>query len=161
MWICPSPKGHIQVVGRDDAGRKQYLYHPRWTEVRDAEKFQNLAAFGRHLPALRDRIDADLKRRGLPRERVLALVARLLDTTLYVTLEPCIMCAGALVQARVSRVVYGAVDPKGGAVESLYKIFHDERLNHKIEITGGVLAEECSQVLKEFFKRKRRKNSDV
>jgi tRNA(adenine34) deaminase len=86
---------------------------------------------------------------------------RLLDTTLYVTLEPCIMCAGALVQARVSRVVYGAVDPKGGAVESLYKIFHDERLNHKIEITGGVLAEECSQVLKEFFKRKRRKNSDV
>ena len=71
------------------------------------------------------------------------------------------MCAGALVQARVSRVVYGAVDPKGGAVESLYKIFHDERLNHKIEITGGVLAEECSQVLKEFFKRKRRKNSDV
>jgi DNA topoisomerase-1 len=82
VWICPSPKGHIQAVGRDDAGRKQYLYHPRWTEVRDAEKFENLAAFGHRLPAVRERIDADLKRRGLPRARVLALVSRLLDDTL-------------------------------------------------------------------------------
>ncbi|HWJ63747.1 MAG TPA: hypothetical protein VNS19_17365 [Acidimicrobiales bacterium] len=82
VWICPSPKGHIQAVGRDDAGRKQYLYHPRWTEVRDAEKFENLAAFGQCLPSLREQIDADLRRRGLPRERVLALVARLLDDTL-------------------------------------------------------------------------------
>lgn len=82
VWICPSPKGHIQAVGRDDAGRKQYLYHQRWTEARDAEKFQNLAAFGHRLPALREQIDRDLTRRGLPRERVLALVARLLDDTL-------------------------------------------------------------------------------
>ena len=82
VWVCPSAKGHIQAVGRDDAGRKQYLYHPRWTEARDAEKFQNLAAFGHRLPTVRARVDADLKRRGLPRERVLALVVRLLDDTL-------------------------------------------------------------------------------
>lgn len=82
VWICSSPKGHIQAVGRDDAGRKQYLYHPSWTEARDAEKFANLAAFGHRLPAVRDRVTADLARRGLPRERVLALVVRLLDDTL-------------------------------------------------------------------------------
>lgn len=82
VWICSSPKGHIQAIGRDDAGRKQYLYHPSWTEARDAEKFENLAAFGKRLPKLREQIDRDLRRRGLPRERVLALVARLLDETL-------------------------------------------------------------------------------
>ncbi|MCU1371790.1 MAG: putative topoisomerase [Ilumatobacteraceae bacterium] len=82
VWICPSPKGHIQAVGRDDAGRKQYLYHPGWTEARDAEKFENLAAFGRRLPRVRDQVAKDLALRGLPRERVLALVARLLDETL-------------------------------------------------------------------------------
>lgn len=82
VWICPSPDGHIQAVGRDDAGRKQYLYHEHWTAARDAEKFGNLAAFGHRLPKLREQVDADLTRRGLPRERVLALVARLLDDTL-------------------------------------------------------------------------------
>lgn len=86
---------------------------------------------------------------------------RLLDTTLYVTLEPCLMCAGALVQSRVARVVYGASDPKGGAAESLYRIFHDERLNHRVEVVGGVLAEESSQLLKEFFRRKRRKGESL
>ncbi len=82
VWICPSPKGHIQAVGRDDAGRKQYLYHPSWTETRDAEKFANLAAFGHRIPAVRNQVNADLALRGLPRERVLALVVRLLDDTL-------------------------------------------------------------------------------
>lgn len=82
VWICPSPKGHIQAVGRDDAGRKQYLYHERWTAARDAEKFENLAAFGACLPKVRDQVARDLARRGLPRERVLALVARLLDDSL-------------------------------------------------------------------------------
>ncbi|WP_421118688.1 DNA topoisomerase IB [Aquihabitans daechungensis] len=82
VWICPSPKGHIQAVGRDDAGRKQYLYHPGWTEARDAEKFANLAAFGQCIPAVRNQVNSDLALRGLPRERVLALVVRLLDDTL-------------------------------------------------------------------------------
>ncbi len=80
---------------------------------------------------------------------------RLLGCTLYVTLEPCVMCAGALVQSRIERVVYGAKDPKGGAMHSLFKIGEDERLNHRIETVSGVLEEECSQILKDFFKSRR------
>jgi tRNA(adenine34) deaminase len=82
---------------------------------------------------------------------------RLTGTTLYVTLEPCLMCAGALVQARVQRVVFGAYDPKGGALSSLYTVGQDPRLNHQIEVLGGILEDECSQLLKDFFKRKRGK----
>ncbi len=81
---------------------------------------------------------------------------RLLGATLYVTLEPCIMCAGALIQARVTRVVYGARDPKGGGVDSLYKILQDSRLNHRCEVTSGVLAEECGTLLKDYFRQKRK-----
>ncbi|HRO66817.1 MAG TPA: tRNA adenosine(34) deaminase TadA [Pseudobdellovibrionaceae bacterium] len=81
---------------------------------------------------------------------------RLLDTTLYVTLEPCVMCAGALVQARVKRLVYGATDPKAGATESLYQVCSDPRLNHRMEITTGVLREECSSMLSNFFRERRR-----
>lgn len=80
---------------------------------------------------------------------------RLENTTLYVTLEPCLMCAGALLQSRVGRVVYGAKDPKGGAVESLYKTFQDKRLNHQIEFTSGVLGLECAELLQEFFQERR------
>jgi len=80
---------------------------------------------------------------------------RLLDCTLYVTLEPCVMCAGALVQARVDRVIYGATDPKGGGMKSLYQIGTDPRLNHRLELIGGVLEQECSQILKDFFKIRR------
>lgn len=82
---------------------------------------------------------------------------RLVNTTLYVTLEPCLMCAGAIIQARVPRLVYGTRDPKGGAVHSLYQVCQDSRLNHQLEITEGVLAEKCSQILKDFFKKKRPK----
>ncbi|GAV19904.1 tRNA(adenine34) deaminase [Mariprofundus micogutta] len=86
---------------------------------------------------------------------------RLTGSTLYVTLEPCLMCAGAIVHARISRVVYAASDPKTGAVESLYQILSDERLNHQAEITSGVLADESSKLLKSFFRsrRNKRKNS--
>jgi tRNA(adenine34) deaminase len=80
---------------------------------------------------------------------------RLLNCTLYVTLEPCVMCAGALVQSRVERVVFGAADPKGGALKSLYQIGSDPRLNHRLEWIGGILETECSQVLKDFFKLRR------
>jgi tRNA(adenine34) deaminase len=75
--------------------------------------------------------------------------------TIYVTLEPCPMCAGALVLARVARLVYGCDDPKTGAVKSLYNIVQDERLNHRVEVTAGVLADECSELLKSFFARRR------
>jgi tRNA(adenine34) deaminase len=80
---------------------------------------------------------------------------RLEDTTLVVTLEPCPMCAGAVVNARVPRLVYGCPDPKAGAVQTLYQLCSDARLNHRVEITAGVLAAECSQLLTEFFAAKR------
>jgi tRNA(adenine34) deaminase len=80
---------------------------------------------------------------------------RLVDCTLYVTLEPCVMCAGAIVQSRIGRLVFGASDPKGGAVRSLFQICEDSRLNHRLQVTGGVCAEECGRVLSEFFKKKR------
>jgi len=83
---------------------------------------------------------------------------RLNDCTLYVTLEPCPMCAGAIVNARVGRLVYGAADPKAGAVESLYQLCTDRRLNHRVVVTAGVRARECGLVLKRFFKRRRRAN---
>lgn len=80
---------------------------------------------------------------------------RLEGCTLYVTLEPCPMCAGAILQARVPRVVWGAADPKAGAVESLYRMFDDARLNHRVEHVGRVLAAECGQILSDFFRGKR------
>lgn len=80
---------------------------------------------------------------------------RLLNAVLYVTLEPCIMCMGAISHARVARVVYGATDPKAGAVESIYSIAQDKKLNHVVETQGGLLAGECSAVLTAFFRRRR------
>jgi DNA topoisomerase-1 len=82
VWICPRANGHIQVSGRDQKGRKQYLYHERWREVRDSHKFDRMIAFGEALPGLRKRIGRDLGKEGLRRERVLATVVRLLETTL-------------------------------------------------------------------------------
>ena len=80
---------------------------------------------------------------------------RLENCVLYVTLEPCPMCAGAILQARVPFVVWGAADPKAGAVESLYRLFEDSRLNHRVEHEGHVLADECGRILTEFFRAKR------
>lgn len=82
VWICPDPGGHLQAVGRDQKGRKQYRYHPDWRVDRDAGKYHRMAAFGRALPRLRRRTAADLARRGLPRDKVLAAVVRLLELTL-------------------------------------------------------------------------------
>jgi tRNA(adenine34) deaminase len=84
---------------------------------------------------------------------------RLHGCTIYVTLEPCPMCAGALVLARIDRLVYGCDDPKTGAIKSLYNIVNDERLNHTINVTSGVLAEECSVLLQHFFRRRRIENN--
>ncbi len=81
---------------------------------------------------------------------------RLDDCTLYVTLEPCVMCAGAIVQARIPWVVYGAPDPKAGAVDSLFRLLGDSRLNHRAQVIGGVLAEPCGRILTRFFQGKRR-----
>ena len=81
---------------------------------------------------------------------------RLTGLTLYVSLEPCSMCAGALVQARVARLVFGAPDPKAGAAGSLFDIPRDPRLNHRLEVTAGVLGAECAQLLRAFFQERRR-----
>jgi len=80
---------------------------------------------------------------------------RLTGATIFVTLEPCVMCAGAMVHARVRRLVYGATDPKGGGVVSRYAIGKDGMLNHALEVLGGVLASECGALLQNFFKRRR------
>ena len=80
---------------------------------------------------------------------------RLVDCTLVVTLEPCPMCAGAIVNARVPRLVYGCDDPKAGAVRTLYQVCTDGRLNHRVDVTAGVLAEECAELLRSFFRRQR------
>lgn len=80
---------------------------------------------------------------------------RLIDCVLYATIEPCAMCAGAMVLARIKRLVYGAKDPKTGACGSVLNIAHNNKLNHRVKISAGVLAEESSELLKEFFKRKR------
>lgn len=84
---------------------------------------------------------------------------RLEDCDLYVTLEPCIMCSGAIINARIRHLYYGASDPKGGAVDSLYQLMQDSRLNHQVTVTSGLMGDECSRMLKQFFKdiRKRRK----
>ena len=83
---------------------------------------------------------------------------RLIGSVLYVTLEPCAMCAGALVNARVGRVVYGALDPKAGAVDSMFHIHTDTRLNHRLSVTGGVRSDECAEALRAFFRARRRRS---
>lgn len=82
---------------------------------------------------------------------------RLVDSTLYVTLEPCVMCAGAIIHARIKRVVYGATEPRTGAVVSVFDVLTDQRHNHRPEVTGGILAEQCAGRLQEFFKSRRAK----
>lgn len=86
---------------------------------------------------------------------------RLEDTALYVTLEPCPMCAGAILQSRIPRVVYGARDPKGGCVHSFYELLNDSRFNHQCDVTEGVLADECGQLLTSFFKAIREKQKQA
>jgi tRNA(adenine34) deaminase len=80
---------------------------------------------------------------------------RLPGTTLYVTLEPCIMCAGAILHARVERVVFGAIDPKTGAAGSVLNVFSEKQLNHQTQVEGGIMEQECGQVLRDFFKERR------
>lgn len=86
---------------------------------------------------------------------------RLLNTKMYVTIEPCIMCAGALVHARVEEVIYGANDPKWGGVTSLYRLCEDERLNHRLNVTSGVLESDCADVIRRFFAGKREEKEET
>ena len=81
VWICAGPRGHLQATGRDDRGRKQFLYHPKWREMREADKYARLEGFASTLPRIRSRVARDLRRKGLPREKVVATIVRLLETT--------------------------------------------------------------------------------
>jgi tRNA(adenine34) deaminase len=125
------PIGAVVVVGGSVIARTCNEREKRHDPVAHAE----ILALGEAAAALGDR--------------------RLTAATLYVTLEPCPMCAGAIVLAQVSRLVYGASDPKAGAAYSLYNIVQDPRLNHQVELTTGVLEEECGRLLREFFHAKR------
>jgi DNA topoisomerase-1 len=136
VWICTDPEGHLQAVGKDARGRKQYRYHPRWREVRDETKFEHMLTFGRVLPKLRRQVDADLQRPGLPREKVLAAVVRLMEHTL----------------ARVGNVEYAKqngtrglttlrdrhVRVKGAEIEVKFRGKHDVQ-HHKV-LTDPTLA---------------------
>ena len=86
---------------------------------------------------------------------------RLNECELYVTLEPCVMCVGAILQARMRRIVFGCLDPKAGAVESLYRLCDDARLNHRLPVTGGILGNDCALVLEKFFLHLREKKRDM
>ena len=86
---------------------------------------------------------------------------RLVDTTLYVTLEPCCMCTGAMIHARVQRLVFGATDPKSGAAGSVFALTQDPAHNHRLEVTGGVCAEECAAMLQSFFRARRRQGAET
>jgi len=86
---------------------------------------------------------------------------RLVDATLYVTLEPCIMCIGAIMHARIRRLVFGASDPKAGAIQSIYTIPEDKKLNHTIQVDSGILAKECGELLSNFFRRRREEHKKV
>jgi len=85
---------------------------------------------------------------------------RLPGTTLYITLEPCVMCAGAIIHARLTRVVYGAMDTKAGAAGSVFEVLGTDKLNHRVEVLAGVLATQCSEMLSDFFRRKRSGKTD-
>src|SRR5205823_12796650 len=81
---------------------------------------------------------------------------RLTGSTMYATLEPCPMCAGALINARVERLVYGVADPKAGAVDTLFEVVRDSRLNHRVQVASGILAAECGEILRQFFRERRK-----
>jgi len=136
VWICPDPRGHIQAVGRDARGRKQYRYHPRWRSVRDEAKYGRMLLFARVLPRIRARVEADLALRGLPRQRILAAIVRLLEVTL----------------ARVGNVEYARehksfglttlrnrhAKVRGGNVEFDFRGKHG--IQHHLEISDSQLA---------------------
>ena len=86
---------------------------------------------------------------------------RLNNTKMYVTIEPCIMCAGALIHARVEEIIYGAPDPKWGGLKSLYQFGNDKRLNHRLKVTSGILESDCEEIIKRFFKEKRKAKEET
>lgn len=170
------------MVERSEAARAKGEPDERVAGVeREDERFMRAALEEAHRAAEEDEVpigavvvcDGEIVARGCNRREVdhdpsahaefSAMVAasralgrwRLTGCTVYVTLEPCLMCAGLMVNARIDRCVYGAPDPKGGALGTLFDVSHDERLNHEFEVTAGVLEHECADLLRSFFREKR------
>lgn len=155
--------------------------------IAEAQRAESLGEVPIGAVVVYDPIDPATRRRVLPEPRVIARACNLRETTrdpaghaeflamkeaarvleawrlsgctVYVTLEPCVMCAGLMHQARIDRCVYGAADPKAGALDTLYRIASDERLNHTFPVTAGVLADECAALLTGFFASRRRKRT--
>lgn len=168
VWICPDPDGHIQATGRDDAGRKQYRYHPRWREVRDATKFHRMIRFGRALPAVRSRVREDLATRSLSRRKVVAAVVRLLETTcLRVGNEEYRRKNGSFglttlrdrhVEIEGSRIRF-AFEGKGGQEREV--TLRDRRLARIVRACRDVPGQELFQFLDEDGERQRIGSGDV
>ncbi len=129
VWICPSANGHIQATGRDARGRKQYRYHALWREARDETKFGRMLLFGRVLPRIRARVDADLRRHGLPRERVLAAIVRLLELTLF----------------RIGNVEYSKANKSFGltTLRHRHAVIEGARINLSFRGKSGIRHEGC------------------
>jgi DNA topoisomerase IB len=137
VWICPWPHGHLQAVGTDDAGRRQYLYHPAWRERRDREKFDRVLAFGRSLPAARDQVSRELARAGMPRAKALAVAFRLLDLAgLRVGGESYAESSGAVGVATLRR---DHVRTRGDRV--LLRFTGKSGVQHDLELVDPVLAD--------------------
>lgn len=154
MRVCLSLAAHAASLGEVPVGALVVHHHPLTGERRVIGRGFNLRE-ARGDPTAHAEVEA------LREASAVVGHWRLEECDLYVTLEPCAMCAGALVNARVKRVIYGSDDPKAGATRSLYQLIDDPRLNHRAQITRGVLAEEGAEALRRFFrkKRKRRKSS--
>ena len=136
VWICPSPKGHLQVTGRDAKDREQSRYHPRWREVRDEIKYERLMAFGGVLPSIRERVEQDLARPALPREKILAAIVRLMETTL--------IRVGNVEYARQNQS-YGLTTMRGKHVQVdgstiIFKFQGKSGVRHAVDITDRRLA---------------------
>lgn len=133
VWICPHPKGHIQATGRDDAGRKQYIYHPVWEQLRDDVKFDSLAGFAAGLGGLRGQVDADLRRHGFPRQKVVALVVAIMDATLIRIGNPSYTGAFGLTTLETDHV-------EAGTVRLSFEFVGKGGLDHQIQLSDRRLA---------------------
>lgn len=139
VWICTDPKGHVQATGRDAAGRKQYLYHPVWEELRDTLKYDSLAGFAAGLGELRDRVDSDLRRRGFPRDKVVALVVAIMDATL-------IRIGNRSYTGAVGLTTLESDHVEVGAVRLDFEFVGKGGLDHRVELSDRRLAGHVRQI---------------
>ncbi|HEY7852249.1 MAG TPA: DNA topoisomerase IB, partial [Caulobacteraceae bacterium] len=168
VWISPSPRGHIQAVGRDARGRKQYLYHPLWRAHRDEAKYGRLHAFGRALPKLRAKVRADLRRHGLPREKVLAAVVELLELTLIRVGNDAYARANKSFGLTTLRKRHAALSAAGAVFEFRGKSgvvhrtgFHDRRLARVLRGCQALPGQRLFQYLDEAGERHALESHDV